>query len=83
MATNSILNELHAIRREYAERFNQDLHAICDDARRKQGQNGRRVVAAAPRVAIEKDKIDQVPDLLQLDIKNKSPLIKNKPTLAP
>jgi hypothetical protein len=46
MSTNSIIAELHAIRREYAERFNQDLHAICADARRKQGQQGRRVVAS-------------------------------------
>ena len=83
MATNPILNELHAIRREYAERFNQDLHALCEDARRKQGRHGRSVVAAPSREAIEKDKVDQVPDLLQLDLKNKSPLIKNKPTLAP
>lgn len=81
MATNSILNELHAIRREYAERFNQDLHAICEDARRKQGHD-RRVVAAAPRATIEKDKIDQGPDLFPLAPKNKSPRIRKKPTLA-
>ncbi|MEA3638632.1 MAG: hypothetical protein VBE63_01655 [Lamprobacter sp.] len=48
MSTNPILAELHAIRREYAERFNQDLHAICVDARRKQGQQGRLVVSPTP-----------------------------------
>ena len=75
MATNPILNELHAIRRDYAERFNQDLNAICDDARSKQGRNGKHVIPAAPRVTVEKEEIVQVPDPLQLDL-NK------KPTLA-
>ncbi|NEX23476.1 hypothetical protein G3480_24840 [Thiorhodococcus mannitoliphagus] len=52
MSTNPIIAELHAIRREYAERFHQDLHAICADARRKQGQQGRRVVASTPKPSI-------------------------------
>ncbi|MBK1704179.1 hypothetical protein [Halochromatium glycolicum] len=54
MSTDPIIAELHAIRREYAERFNQDLHAICVDARRKQGQQGRCVVASTPRARVER-----------------------------
>ncbi|WP_462322290.1 hypothetical protein [Halochromatium sp.] len=65
MSTNPILAELHAIRHEYAERFNQDLHAICVDARRKQGQQGRLVVSPTPTsvVACRPQRDDQSVDV--------------------
>lgn len=67
MSTNPILTELQTIRREYAERFNQDLHAICEDARRKQGQHGRRVVIAVPKAFIENEKTGKVRNMSQFD----------------
>lgn len=65
MSTNPILAELHAIRREYADRFNQDLHAICVDARRKQGQQGRLVVSPTPKsvVACQPQQDNQLADV--------------------
>ncbi len=49
MKTSPIIDEIHNARREYAERFGNDLHAICEDARRKQGRQGRRIVPANPK----------------------------------
>jgi len=33
MVKNTILEEIHKIRQDYAERFGNDLHAICQHAR--------------------------------------------------
>jgi hypothetical protein len=55
MKTNPIIDEIHNTRREYAERFGNDLHAICEDARRKQGRQGRRIVPASPKPAEQQD----------------------------
>lgn len=38
MHTSPIIEELHALRRRYAERFGDDLYAICEDARHKQAE---------------------------------------------
>ncbi len=35
-----ILDELHAIRREIAARFDNDVHRIAEDARRRQSASG-------------------------------------------
>jgi len=51
MVKNSIIEEIHQIRQDYAERFGNDLHAICQDALQKQGYKGRRVVPANPKPA--------------------------------
>lgn len=32
MSAETILDEIHKIREEYAKRFNNDLKAICNDA---------------------------------------------------
>jgi len=50
MHTSSIIEELHALRRRYAERFGDDLHAICEDARRKQADaTSKTTHASQPR----------------------------------
>lgn len=71
MLTNPILTELHEIRREYVERFNHDRHAICEDARRKQGQEGRQVVTATPRPPITYEKTAHARNVSQLDLTEK------------
>ena len=44
MAQESIVDEIHKIREEYAKKFDYDLYAICRDAYEKQGQDNRKVV---------------------------------------
>jgi hypothetical protein len=51
MPADSIIGDIHQFREEYATRFNNDLKAICNDARSKQGHDGREVVAAHPKPA--------------------------------
>lgn len=51
MSTDSIIGDIHKFREEYAKRFNNDLKAICNDARSKQGHDGWKVVAAHPKSA--------------------------------
>lgn len=42
-----ILDEIHRTRREISERFGGDLHAILDDARKRQAASGRPVWSPA------------------------------------
>lgn len=46
-----IVEEIRQYRDEYARKFNYDLHEICQDIRKKQGQDGRRVISLSPRPA--------------------------------
>ena len=39
-----IVEEIHKIREAIANRFGNDLHAICDDARRRQAISNRNIV---------------------------------------
>nr|VFJ95798.1 MAG: hypothetical protein BECKH772A_GA0070896_100926 [Candidatus Kentron sp. H]VFK00208.1 MAG: hypothetical protein BECKH772B_GA0070898_101826 [Candidatus Kentron sp. H]VFK04447.1 MAG: hypothetical protein BECKH772C_GA0070978_101826 [Candidatus Kentron sp. H] len=39
MWKDPIVEEIHEYRDEYARQFNDDLHAICQDLREKQGQD--------------------------------------------
>ena len=41
MIDDPIVNEIRQIRRAYAERFNNDLHAICEDLRRHERESKR------------------------------------------
>jgi hypothetical protein len=41
--------KVHKIREEYAKRFDNNLEAIYNDASKKQGRDGRRVVLACPK----------------------------------
>jgi hypothetical protein len=51
MSSDTIIDEIHKFREEYAKRFNNDLKAICRDARSKQGYDGREVVPPHPKPA--------------------------------
>jgi len=44
-----LIEEIRKYRNEYAKQFGYDLHAICQDLRKKQGQSGRRVVPLSPK----------------------------------
>lgn len=41
MLDDPIVDEVRRIRREYAERFNNDVHAICEDLRRQERESDR------------------------------------------
>jgi hypothetical protein len=58
MSPDSIVEEIHKFREEYAQRFNNDLKAIYEDAKKLQGQGGRRVVPAVPRPPYDKTRSD-------------------------
>lgn len=54
MKRDPIIEELHKVREAYAERFGNDLRAICADAQQKQGSAGHRVVSLQPRPVASK-----------------------------
>ncbi len=41
MMDDPIVSEIRRIRRKYAEQFNNDLHAICEDLRRQERESDR------------------------------------------
>jgi hypothetical protein len=51
MAIDLVIAEVRKAREELAERFNYDLRAIFEDARKRQAASGRRVVSFPPRLA--------------------------------
>jgi len=51
MATDSIVAEVRQARDALAKRFNYDLRAIIEDARRRQAASGRKVVSFPPKPA--------------------------------
>ena len=59
MHSSPIIDELHELRRRYAERFGDDLHAICEAARRKQAEQGRPVAPVDPKHLAGKDERHQ------------------------
>jgi exonuclease I len=50
MPEDPIVAEIRAIRKAHAEKFNNDLHAICEDFRRQERQSGRKYVTLPPRL---------------------------------
>ncbi len=50
MASNTIIEDIHKIREEYAKHFNDNLRAMCNDARNTQGREGRKVVPTNPKL---------------------------------
>ncbi len=44
-----IVEEVRKVREAYAKRFNYDLDAICQDLRKHQGKEGRKVVSFPPK----------------------------------
>jgi hypothetical protein len=59
MATDTIIDGIHKFREEYALSFNNDLKAICEDARNKQGHDGRKVIQAQPKPSQKLNVISQ------------------------
>ncbi len=47
-----IVEEIHRIRDEHAKKLNYDLHAICEDIRKKQATSGIKVISRLPRRSI-------------------------------
>ena len=44
-----IVEEVRKAREEHAKRFNFDLHAICEDLRKKEKESGHPVVSLPPK----------------------------------
>ena len=49
MRNDPIVDEIRQIRQEHTDKFRGDLHAICEDLRRQEGESSRRFVAFPPR----------------------------------
>ena len=49
MWKDEIVEEVRRIREEHAAKFNHDLKAILDDARKRQRESGRKTVSFPPR----------------------------------
>ena len=49
MIDDPIIEEIHRAREAIAQRFDNDLHAICEEARRQQAASGHKTVSLPPR----------------------------------
>lgn len=49
MHNDPIVDEIRRVRQVHTDRFNGDLHAICEDLRRQERQSGRQYVSFARR----------------------------------
>jgi len=49
MKPDPIVEEVHRTREAIAKRFNHNIAAICEDARRRQAASGRKVIQRPPR----------------------------------
>lgn len=49
MRNDPIVDEIRRIRKEHTDKFNGDLHAICEDIRRQERESGRKYVSYPPR----------------------------------
>ena len=49
MWRDPIVEEIHRVRDEQAEKFGYDLHAICEDIRKRQATSDRKLVTRSPR----------------------------------
>jgi hypothetical protein len=45
MLKDEIIEEIYQIREEHAKSFSYDLHAICEDLRKKQAESGRKIIS--------------------------------------
>ena len=59
MTISPLVQEIHQAREAYAQRYNNDLKALCDDARARQADNGHEIALLSPRL------IEQVPQVPQ------------------
>lgn len=49
MNEDAIIEEIRQIRSEYAKKFDYDIHAMVEDAKRHQHDDGRNMVDLPPR----------------------------------
>ena len=49
MRNDPIVDEIRGIRQEHTDKFDGDLHAICEDIRRQERESGREYVSYPPR----------------------------------
>jgi hypothetical protein len=49
MWQDPVVDEIHRIRENHAKKFNYDLHAICEDIRKKQAKSDHKVVSRPSR----------------------------------
>ena len=49
MRDDPIVDEIRKIRKKHTDKFNGDLHAICEDLRRQERESGRKFVSYPPR----------------------------------
>ncbi len=49
MRNDPIVDEIRRIRQEHTDKFNGDLHAICEDVRLQERESGREYVSYPPR----------------------------------
>jgi hypothetical protein len=56
MMQDPIVEEIHRIRNEYAEKLGYDLHKICEDIRRRQIGTGRKSITRNSRKPIVQPK---------------------------
>ena len=62
MWKDPIVEEIHRYREEYAARFNYDLHAICEDLRKKQKESGREAISLTPEPLAVVPAAPELPD---------------------
>ena len=53
MINDPIVGEIRGIRRAYAQKFNNDLHAICEDLRRQERESSREFRTPSQRMPKE------------------------------
>ncbi len=49
MLKDEIVEEIHRVREEYAEKFNHDIDRMYEDIRKRQADSGRKFVSFPPR----------------------------------
>jgi hypothetical protein len=49
MSGDTIIDEVRAIKERLAAKFNYDVRAIAEDARKRQGKDGHRVISPPPK----------------------------------
>jgi hypothetical protein len=59
MIEDPIVAEVRKAREEIAKKFNYDLHAIIEDARKRQAASGRKTVSFPPRPVEKESSVEQ------------------------
>ena len=57
MWRDPIVEEIHRVRSEHAKKSGHDLHAICEDIRKKQATSGRPLVTRSPRKPVVRNTV--------------------------